>query len=248
MRRDALLAMLLLAGCRNALDDLDGAFYSWDNRRVHCAVEIDDDAGFADDEIFAGLDRARDRGEVVELLAHIPGVTVPIARIETVLAAARDRNLPFLTITELLAGPPRAGVALMYDDWHTAEWVTTLDLLAQYNAHITLYVGRYPYFDDKTKNELRMMADAGHDVEAHSILHRRGPELVEAVGLRSYLDDEALPSIDLLRADGYDVVSYAYPFGAHTDEMDAAILASGRVRVVRSLAKPNELRANPCRD
>jgi peptidoglycan/xylan/chitin deacetylase (PgdA/CDA1 family) len=92
----------------------------------------------------------------------------------------------------------------------------------------------------------RGRAAAGHDVEAHSVLHERGPTYVERHGLAAYLDEEVLPSIELLRADGYEVLSYAYPFGVRTDETDRAILDTGSVQMVRSLAKPNQLRANPC--
>jgi len=240
-------ALLVLAcACRTPLDELDGAFYAWDQREVHCAVEIDDRAGIPLDQILAGMDRAKERGEVVELLVHTPGVTVTMANLEAVLAGARDRELPFLTITEVLRGPPRAGVALMYDDWQTHNWVASMDLLAQYGAHVTLYVGRYPNFKPDAYAELAELAAAGHDVEAHSITHPRGPTYVEEHGLRAYVEQEVLASIDVLRADGYEVLSYAYPFGFSTSEIDRAILDTGSVQIVRSLAKTHELRANPC--
>src|SRR6187402_2364244 len=110
---------LLACACRTPIDELDGAYYAWDQRSVHCAVEIDDVAGYELDAIFAGLDRARDTGEVVELLVHIPGISITWERFEAVLAAVRDRGLPFLTARDLLRGPAMAGVALMYDDAHT---------------------------------------------------------------------------------------------------------------------------------
>jgi hypothetical protein len=236
----------LLAACRTPIDELDGAYYPWDGRKVHCAVEIDDRAGFAIEDILAGLDRARDTGEVLELLVHTPGVTMAWDRLEAVLAGARDRGLPFLAVADLVRGTPTAGVALMYDDWHTQEWLASEPLLAAYGAHVTLYVGRYAHMPASAHDQLRQLADAGHDVEAHSVHHLRGPTVVEERGLREYLDEEVLPSIDVLRADGYEVLSYAYPFGVRTNETDRAILDSGSVDVVRALAKPNQLRANPC--
>jgi hypothetical protein len=244
--RVALILLACVAACRTPISELDGAFYAWDDRKVHCAVEIDDVAHYDLDAIYAGMDRARDTGEVLELLVHVPGVTVSFERIEEVLAGARARGLPFLTITDVLRGPAMAGVALMYDDWHTHEWVQTMPMLDQYDARVTLYVGRYPGISPTAHVELAQLAAAGHDVEAHSISHLRGPTMVEEYGVRAYLDDEVLPSIDLLRADNYEVLSYAYPFGVRTDETDRAILDEGSVQMVRALAKPNELRANPC--
>ncbi len=236
--RTATVAWLALASaCTPALPELDSAFYDWDGRTVHCTAEIDDVAGVGIDEIDAALDRARDRGEVLELLVHTPGVTMNMDRLEAVLAAARDRDLPFLTATDLVNGDGGAGVALMYDDWHTAEWLASAGLLARYGAHVTLYVGHYPTMSQVAHDQLRALADAGHDIEAHSVSHQRGPGYVEDHGLRTYLDDEVLPSIDLLESHGFEVVSYAYPFGARTAEIDGAILASGRVRFVRALAQ-----------
>jgi hypothetical protein len=242
------LVLLALCACRTPIDELDGAFYAWDGRRVHCAVEIDDAAGFSVEQILAGMDRARDTGEVLELLVHTPGVTMTMDHLDAVLAGARDRGLPFLTVTDMLRGAPHAGVALEYDDWHTQEWVASMDLLAQYGAHVTLYVGRYPGLPETAYLQLAELAAAGHDVEAHSVEHQRGPTFVEQRGLRAYLEEEVLPSIDLLRADGYEVLSYAYPFGVRTSETDDAILGTGSVEMVRALAKPNQLRANPCPD
>jgi hypothetical protein len=248
MRLSVAACIALVCACRTPIDGLDGAFYAWDGRQVHCSVEIDDRAGFSIDQILAGMDRAHDTGEVLELLVHTPGVSMTLERFEQVLAGVQSRGLAWLTATDLVRGTPTAGVALMYDDWHTLEWVESMELLEKYDARVTLYVARYPGLHDSGREQLAQLAAAGHDIEAHGIMHMRGPGFVEEFGLRTYLDDEVLPSIDLLRGDGYEVVSYAYPFGAHTSEIDRAILDSGSVQFVRSLAKSNELRANPCRD
>ncbi|HEY5944301.1 MAG TPA: polysaccharide deacetylase family protein [Kofleriaceae bacterium] len=245
MRFVVVLVIALAGACRTPLDELDGAFYAWDQRTVHCAVEIDDVAGFTLEQIFAGMDRVRDSGEVLELLVHTPGVSMTMDHLEAVLAGARDRGLPFLTITEVLHGTPRAGISLQYDDWHTKEWVDSMPLLDQYGAHVTLFVGRYPGMPPTAHLQLAALAAAGHDIEAHSITHSRGPGYVEEHGLTTYLDEEVMPSLDLLRGDGYEVLSYAYPFGVRTEQTDHAILGRG-VEMVRALAKPNELRANPC--
>ena len=244
MRAALLLAML--CACRAELAELDGAFYSWDGRSVHCAVEVDDDAGWHWDDIAAGLDRARERGEVLELLVHNPGNSITWDHFEQLLAGVRDRALPFVTAKEMVSGTPTPGVALMYDDWSVDLWVESLPLLAQYQARATIYVAHYKWLAPAEKAMVRQLADAGNDIEAHGVFHIRGPSYVEDHGVATYIAEEVGPSIDLLRGDGYDVVSFAYPFGMRTDEMDRAILDTGEVAMVRALTKPQELRANPC--
>src|SRR5688500_9053571 len=120
--RPLALMLFALCACKTPLDEMNGAFYAWDDRRVHCTIEIDDRAGFAISDIEAGLDRAKLTGEVLELLVHIPGESITWANFEAVLAAVTARELPFLTTTDLLRGPARAGVALQYDDWYAPQW------------------------------------------------------------------------------------------------------------------------------
>lgn len=50
----------------------------------------------------------------------------------------------------------------------------------------------------------------------------------------SYLEDEVLPSLAALRADGFTPESVAYPYGSHTPETDALI--APHVRYLRNHA------------
>lgn len=239
--------LLLLACCGKApLVDEPGAFYAWDDRKIHCAAEIDDSDGIPMSSITDGLDRAAADGTVLELLVHRPGESMTRAEFETLLRGVTDRQLPFLTVKDMLAGPPRAGVALMFDDAYPTIWLGVEDLLEQYGAHVTLYITWYSRIQQADRDRIRQLADAGHDIEAHSVNHLRGPNYVEAHGLDQYITDEVVPSFELLRADGYDPVSYAYPFGMRTDEIDEAVLATGYAKTVRALVQPNPVRASAC--
>ncbi len=50
----------------------------------------------------------------------------------------------------------------------------------------------------------------------------------------AWMTDEVQPSIDQLRADGYTVDAFAYPYGSRTDETDRAVL--DQVKIVRSVS------------
>jgi len=214
---------------------------------MHCAVDIDSSTLNNDHaSMDSGLDRARDRGEVVELYAHHPGATVNVADIEYVLAGARDRGLDFVTYDQF-ADPdqtPRAALALSFDDTTIAAWHDQLPLFATYGARITFFVSRYQYIAADEKALLHDIAAAGHDVEAHTVNHLRAPDYVEANGMQAYLDDEVDPSIQLLDQDGYHVTAFAYPFGSRTDETDHAIL--GRVQTLRSVVFTWPEVSSPC--
>ncbi|HEU0032028.1 MAG TPA: polysaccharide deacetylase family protein [Kofleriaceae bacterium] len=228
-------AFALLAGCHSDLADIDGIFYDGDGRQVHCGADLDDRAHNDEASIDGALDRAAERGEVVELYAHNPGTTVPVERIEHVLAGARERGLAFYTYRDFAdgraAGP---GLALSFDDNFVHEWYALRDLFTAYGARVTFFISRYPKIYDEERAELHQLAADGHDVAAHTVLHLRAPDYVEDHGLAAYLRDEALPSIQLLRDDGFEITSFAYPFGARTSELDAALLE--HVAVLRSVA------------
>ncbi len=237
--------MAFAAGCAGDLDGLDSAFYNWDGRTLHCAVEIDSDAGNGLPSILRGLDRARDRGEVMELLVHNPGVSMSWDDFAALVAAVDERGLAWVTYEDMARGiSPVGGVALQYDDTYLDAWLTSLEYLQPYDARVTIFVTRYHRLDDEKRAKVRALHDAGHDIEAHAVNHLRAPLVVEEEGLQYYLDEEMQPSIDRLRADGYDVVAHAYPFGDRTDEIDAAV--SRRIQLLRSVTISRSFVTSPC--
>jgi peptidoglycan/xylan/chitin deacetylase (PgdA/CDA1 family) len=235
----------MTAGCQTQLDEIDGAFYNGDQRLVHCGVNLDTSARTSLDAIDGALDRARSRGEVVELYAHHPGATVPIAKLEHVLAGARDRGLAFFTYADFAHGRDAApGLALSFDDTSIDAWFALRPLLQQYQARVTFFVSRYHFVGPEQHAELQQLAADGHAIEAHSVLHLRAPDYVEARGLNAYVHDEVDPSIQILRDEGFEVEAFAYPFGARTDELDRAI--AKRVSVLRSVAFTYTMVGDPC--
>ena len=238
--------MLVLVGCESPIDDQPGAFYTWDNRTVHCAVEIDADAKNDLNSILDGVDHAKDNGSVLELLVHRPGESMGWSEFEQMLSGIQERGVPFLTVADMANGPAQAGVALMYDDAWLAPWMASVPLLQKYGARVTLYITWYTRLQPSERDEIRQLAAMGNDIQAHSVSHIRGSDYVDDHGIDAYVADEVVPSIDVLTNDGYTVTSYAYPFGMRTDEMDRAILATGKVQTVRALVETNRFRASSC--
>jgi hypothetical protein len=246
-RRCAVIAIAgaAAAGCQQSVSDVDGAFYDGDHRRVHCAVNLDTSARNSLDSVDAALDRARDRGEVVELYAHHPGQTVPIGKLEHVLSGAKDRGLASFTYADFANDrPAAAGLALSFDDDAVDAWFGLRATLDRYGYRATFFVTRYAGFDDEKRTELQQIAAEGHAVEAHTVMHLRAPDYVELHGLEAYLHDEVDPSIAILRNDGFTVEAFAYPYGARTDELDQAI--ARRVPVLRSVAFTFPFVGEPC--
>jgi hypothetical protein len=238
------LCAAALPACQEQVADIDQVFSSGPHP-VHCALNLDTEARNSLASIDSGLDRAADRGELLDLYAHHPGATVPLDKVRHVLAAAAERGLPFVTYADLAAGETSGpGLVLSFDDSSVDAWFAMQPLLDAFGARVTYFVSRYPNLSEAERAELRALADAGNAIEAHTLHHLRAPEYVEAHGLAAYLDDEVLPSIDLLRADGYDVEAFAYPYGSRTAELVRAVLR--HVPLVRSVAFAVRGISDPC--
>jgi peptidoglycan/xylan/chitin deacetylase (PgdA/CDA1 family) len=171
---------------------------------------------------------------------------VPWDTLESVLAAARDRGLAFYTYADLARGiaTPGAGVLVSMDDASVNDWLDGAPLYAQYGARVTFFVSYFPQLSDVERAGLHVLANAGHAIEAHSVKHVRAPLYVEQKGVDAYLAEEALPSIELLDAEGFDVSTYAYPYGARTGELDRALLH--HVDLLRSVSFSWSGPADPC--
>ncbi|MEO6771572.1 MAG: polysaccharide deacetylase family protein [Kofleriaceae bacterium] len=235
--------------CHYDVGQADSAFYNWDGRKVHCAIDIDTYARIDNASIDTGLDRARDRGEVLELYNHKPGTTIQPDVIEHVLAGAQSRGLAFVTYADMANGirPAGGGLAYSFDDAYVQQWAALRPMFQQYGARVTFFIAFWDQLSAADRASLHDLAGDGHDIEAHSVKHYRGPVYVEERGLGTYMSDEIEPSIDHLREDGFPVTAFAYPYGSRTDETDRAIL--DHVSILRSVAYTWESPAtDPCPD
>jgi peptidoglycan/xylan/chitin deacetylase (PgdA/CDA1 family) len=244
-----MLAIIVFAGAgceRDSLDQMDGIYYRWDDHKVLCAANLDTSADNDLDSVTRGLERARDRGQLIGIYAHDVGHTVPTAKLEAVLAKVQELGLPFVTYPELddPGMPHEGGVLLSFDDNYIDDWYAARELFQRYHARVTFFVSKYDLATPDQRRKLRALADDGHAIEAHSRRHLRGPRYVEENGVSAYLKNEVLPSLDLLRADGYDPTIFAYPFGMRTAETDRAILKY--VTRLRSVSFSMEGAGDPC--
>jgi peptidoglycan/xylan/chitin deacetylase (PgdA/CDA1 family) len=243
----AVAAAAVATACQHDTAATPSAFYAWDDREVHCAINLDTYARNDLDSVKAGLDRALQRGEVIELYAHDPGRTVEWDALEAVLAAINERNLPYYTYADFARGvaPGGAGVALSFDDAYIDHWLNGADLYARYAARLTFFIAYYDELSIDQRASLHELALRGHAIEAHSVDHLRAPVYVERHGLAAYIDNEVKPSIEVLRAEGFDVTTFAYPYGARTGEIDRAVLA--HVPLVRSVSFTwSSIATDPC--
>ena len=224
--RPCVCLLVLVAACAAPHENSD-EFFAWDDRKVLCSEPVDDLTGVTRDwAVEEGRFRDAEKHAWVTMAhAHVPGTTVSRDALERVFGWADQYHLDYLTFSELDAGAPmRPGLAFAFDDDAVDAWMSVRDIFQAHHARVTFFVTRWYLMTDAQKAELATLAADGHDIEAHTVHHPNALDYVKANGLDAYVQDEVLPSIQVLDDAGYHVTSFAYPFGAHDDEIDAAVL------------------------
>jgi hypothetical protein len=225
--------LLVLGACTDPRAE-DAFFFSFDDRKLLCGFPIDDYLIPTDwDHLQQQIDVAVEQKWIVNVYAHAPGVTIQVSTLERALSMFAAAGLPFVTYPELDAtAVPYAGVAFQFDDDSIDAWTAARPLLDRYAARVTLFVTRFDELSADQRAALHALAADGHAVESHSVSHVEAARYAAELGAHAYLDDEVLPSLAALRADGFTPESFAYPYGSHTEETDELI--APHVRFMRT--------------
>ena len=211
------LAFVLLAGCVSP------------DPQVLCSEALD---GAGVDPTYWRLDDQLAHATGVKLfLGYVPGVQLKISTLERVLSEARDYRLPVIRYDQI-ADTHEPAIAIAIDDNAIDDWYALRPLLAEYNAHLTFFVSRWYLQGPQQLDELMQLAADGNELEPHTVNHLQPLDYVAAHGLDAWLADEVDPSIQVMRDHGFEPKFFAYPFGARSDELDAAVLS--RVQAVRA--------------
>lgn len=195
-------------------DDQDPYFH-WDDQPMVGAYGLDKLSPEALDLVLHRIDTLDDRALVLYGHMSVDGVTP--ATIETVLARARDAGVELVTFADLArGGAKRSGVAITFDDLDIDAWYGLRDLLARYDAHVTFFVTEYSQWTDDMRQKLHVLAGDGNDIEAHGVNHVNVCVYTATTGngIDGYIADEVMPSIQILKADGFAPVAFAFPGGS----------------------------------
>jgi peptidoglycan/xylan/chitin deacetylase (PgdA/CDA1 family) len=227
----ALAALAVLAGCADKPSKTwftDGFFSAWDDRRVLCSMGGDASHSWPMSNLYDALDRAVDERLVVHTYGHAPGLDLD--EYAPVFEYAHQRGIELVTYSQLVdRSDPRPAWAFSIDDADVDTWVTWRDRLHAAGVHFTFFVSMWDTLTDAQRADLVALHDDGHDIEPHGMHHFDAPAYPSAPG---YATDEVEPELAGLVAAGYTPTTFAYPFGHHTPETDAAILRD--VAIIRT--------------
>jgi len=116
------------------------------------------------------------------------------------------------------------GIVITFDDDNVSEWFLADAQLSDYKWKATFCVS---YFDRLTVEEIQQLhelTNAGHEIAGHSLNHLNAVAYISSEGGDEYLNAEIIPMIELMGNEGFDIKSFAYPFGLRNQESDSILL------------------------
>lgn len=127
----------------------------------------------------------------------------------------------------------RGQVVLTFDDWSVDNWYQHLDYLDSLHIRATFYVSSYHVLNAAQKQKLKQIEKRGHEIGYHTSSHANLVKEVARNGMAQTEAQEINPDLTLMRADGYTVNNFAYPYGSHSTQIDNWLLR--KFKSVRAL-------------
>jgi len=125
-------------------------------------------------------------------------------------------------------------VALTFDDASIDNWYDNLRLLDSLKIKATFYICNYHTLSKQQKERLKEMERRGHEIAYHTTTHADLAKEVARNGLAQTEEKEILQDLYKMRADGFKVENFAYPYGSHTAQLNTCLLRT--FKSVRALS------------
>lgn len=108
----------------------------------------------------------------------------------------------------------RSGILLAFDDYSPDNWESYFDLFDKYGVKVSFFINAEEPTDFCANAVAR-----GHEIGFHGAEHVRMTEISE-----EEIIEYAIEPIEVFRQQGYELTSFAYPYGEYTDELNALLL------------------------
>lgn len=106
------------------------------------------------------------------------------------------------------------GVILTFDDDTIVEWFDANRKLSKYKWKATFFVSEFYSLQAEEINRLKILQSVGHEIASHGYNHINAQEFISSHSPEKYIENEILPSINAMKDEGFDISTFAYPFGA----------------------------------
>ena len=119
-----------------------------------------------------------------------------------------------------------AGVVITFDDESVTQWFDYFSAQTP-DVRATFFTNSWHTFTDTEVQMLRDLETTGHEVACHTFDHSGAFEEygLDPTRITEYLNEQIIPALNNMRADGFNPVSFSYPYGEHNEAYDTAVRA-----------------------
>jgi peptidoglycan/xylan/chitin deacetylase (PgdA/CDA1 family) len=115
----------------------------------------------------------------------------------------------------------KEGIVFSFDDCYIDEWYAHRALFNKYDVRATFFITRPHLLDSNQIFKLKILESDGHEIACHGYGHKNATDYQVP---EDYINQQIKPALQNLQEIGFNVTSFAYPFGASTTNLDSLLL------------------------
>jgi peptidoglycan/xylan/chitin deacetylase (PgdA/CDA1 family) len=123
---------------------------------------------------------------------------------------------------------------LTFDDRYIEEWFNHSRFLSELGVCATFFVSGIDQITSSQIDKLLEMQSYGHEIGCHSLCHFHPIKFLEVFTVKDYMQYEVFPALRQMKAYGFRVDSWAYPFNAYTLNLAREIAQHFKVQRARA--------------
>lgn len=110
-------------------------------------------------------------------------------------------------------------VVFTFDDQYVDLWYNQRELFNKYNIKATFFINRPQLLQPEQINKLKELQADGHEIGCHGLNHLNSLNYKDSIDV--LIESDIKPAIEILKNYGFEVVSFAYPFGSSLPQIDS---------------------------
>ncbi len=115
----------------------------------------------------------------------------------------------------------KGAIIYSFDDQYINEWFNNRELFLKYNIKATFFINRPHLLDSNKIAKLKQLEKDGHEIGCHGLNHLNVLDYTDS--LDWLITNEILPAIKYLNDMGFDIKSYAHPYGKSSPKVDSVL-------------------------
>ncbi len=106
------------------------------------------------------------------------------------------------------------GICLSFDDNYVDDWYVLRPVFDQYKIRVTFFISGFNKLSPEQIVKLKKLQEDGHEIAYHGLTHAHAREYILENGYGAFFKTEIDSGLKLMKDAGFEISSFAYPFGS----------------------------------